>query len=59
MRFRQKCGDTVRGKRLPESKRREGRRMAYRLGEETLQWVIFAMVGIIVVALAVVLLTHN
>lgn len=59
MRFRQKCGDTVRGKRLPGSKRREGKRMADRLGEETLQWVIFAMVGMIVVALAAILLAHS
>ena len=33
--------------------------MAGRIDEKTLQWVIFAIVGVIVITLAVILLTYD
>lgn len=49
----------MRRNRLPGEEQMEGKRMADRIGEKTLQWIIFAIVGLIVVTLAVLLLTFE
>jgi len=49
----------MRRNQLPDQKSREGKRIADRIGEEALKWAIFAIVGIIVVVLAVILLTYD